>query len=110
MQARVLSYGKKVPEPATPKALKITKQAFWKRVTVAKRALLLQLAKESFELEAQLLTISDSEYIDLEDPELLQGLQSLTTKGVFTESHLQLITKEAEDFEVPEILKTNGGY
>ncbi|WGH49915.1 hypothetical protein [Pseudoalteromonas phage vB_PtuP_Slicky01] len=109
MRSRVLVHGRSMPEPIAPKALKITKQAFWKRVTVAKRALLLQLAKESFELEAQLLTISDSEYIDLEDPELLQGLQNLTTNGVFTEEHLQLITKEAEDFEIPEILKT-GGY
>ena len=102
MKVTVIKEGKTLP-PEDLSTYKISKGSFWKRVTVAKRAELITLSKTDVLLEAQLLTLADSEYIDLKDEDLISGLAALTVAGVFDEAHMAKILAPAEPEELPGV-------
>ena len=90
--------------PETRAIRNITKGAFWTRVTIANRAELLTRAKSDVLMEAQLLTITDSEYINLDDVELRAGFTALVD-SIITQEDFDRIFADGIESEVPELLR-----
>lgn len=84
---------------------KITKNSFWKRLGLMNRAKLIEIAKQDSLVQAQLEMLADSEYIDLDDPELIFGLNGLQKQGVLTEEDVLKALADGTEYEVPEILR-----
>lgn len=104
----IKGYQSKIDEDlSVPEVIrKITKGAFWKRIGLANRAALIELAKQSSLVQAQLETIADSEYIDLDDEDLVLGLEGLKDQGVLSAEAVTKALADGVDSEVPEILRT----
>lgn len=83
---------------------KITRGAFWKRMGLKNLAILKLYAKDNIFLEAQLMMLSDLEYIDLDDKELQLGLMELVDAGMLPEEVINSLLADGNPGEIPEIL------
>lgn len=84
-------------------SFKITKGAFWLRLTLPKLAALKTLAKSDVMVEAQLQILADSEYINVKEPTLIQGIDSFIEGGLLTQEDKDRILAPASPEEIPGV-------
>lgn len=87
----------------TYKTYTISKGALWKRIGIERLALVLETAKTDSLIETLLLMISDSEYINLKDPEFLKGLEIMQAKNLLTQGDVDKLKQPAKPEELPGI-------
>lgn len=87
--------------PEEIETFQITRGAFWKRLTLEKLTMLKTLAKENVLIEAQLQMLADSEFIDLRDPDLKEGLDLYISQELLTQEDKERILAPARKEEIP---------
>lgn len=86
-----------------PKITLITHYAFWRRVTKPVRVKLLTLAKTEVEVEVDLLSIAEAEYIDLEDADLIASIKGFQELGLIEQEDYDRILADGTEKEVPQV-------